>query len=130
MAEVPSTLKYTKTHEWVQVAGDVATIGITDFAQHELSDVVYVELGTAGRTVKQGDAIGTIEAVKAVSELYTPVSGEVTAVNTDLKTAADLVNKDPYGKGWMVKVKLANPAELGALIGSNEYTKLTAQAAH
>jgi glycine cleavage system H protein len=130
MSLVPKELKYTKTHEWIRVEGETATIGITDFAQSELSDIVFVELATTGKQLKPNDAIGTVEAVKAVSDVYSPVSGEVVAINEDLKNAPDTMNKDPYGKGWMVKIKLANPAETNALLKPEDYETLAAKSAH
>ena len=120
----PENLKYTKDHEWVLVAGDTGTVGITDYAQGELGDVVFVELPAVGKTVKQGDSFGTIEAVKAVSDLYAPISGTVTEVNAELSKTPELVNKDPYGKGWMVKVKLANAADVGSLLAAPAYKAL------
>jgi glycine cleavage system H protein len=123
MAKIPDDLKYAKTHEWVKVAGPEVIIGITDYAQSELSDVVYVELPQPGKLVKTGEPFGTIEAVKAVSDLYAPVSGEITAVNTELKTAPDAVNKDPYGKGWMIKMKLSDPKELDSLLSAADYNQ-------
>jgi len=120
----PENLQYTKDHEWILIAGDTGTVGITDYAQGELGDVVFVELPTAGKTVKQGESFGTIEAVKAVSDLYAPVAGSVTETNPELAKTPELVNKDPYGKGWMVKVKLANPAEAGALLSAAAYKAL------
>ena len=120
----PENLQYTKDHEWILIAGDTGTVGITDYAQGELGDVVFVELPTAGKTVKQGESFGTIEAVKAVSDLYAPVSGSVTEVNAELARTPDLVNKDPYGKGWMVKVKLSNPSEAASLLAAPAYKAL------
>jgi glycine cleavage system H protein len=122
---VPANLKYTKEHEWVLIDGDTGTVGVTDYAQGELGDVVFVELPAAGRTLAQHESFGTIEAVKAVSDLYAPVSGTVTEVNAALGSAAELVNKDPYGKGWMVKIRLANPAEVTGLLTAEAYTALT-----
>jgi glycine cleavage system H protein len=119
--DIPENLKYTKDHEWVLVDGDTGTVGITDYAQGELGDVVFVELPAVGKTVKQGDAFGTIEAVKAVSDLYAPVSGSVVEVNKDLEKGPENVNKDPYGKGWMVKIKLTNPGELASLLSAAAY---------
>jgi len=118
---VPENLKYTKDHEWVLVDGDAGTVGITDYAQGELGDVVFVELPAVGKTVKQGDPFGTIEAVKAVSDLFAPVSGSVVEVNKELEKSPEGVNKDPYGKGWMVKIKLANPGELASLLTAAAY---------
>lgn len=106
MSNIPSDLKYTKSHEWVRVEGDVATIGITHFAQSELGDVVFVELPAVGKTVAVGDIFGNIESVKSVSELYAPVPGEIVAVNTDLNSDSELVNNEPYGAGWIIKIKL------------------------
>lgn len=120
----PEHLKYTKDHEWISVEGDSATIGITDHAQGELGDVVFVELPAVGKALKQHDTFGTIEAVKAVSDLYAPASGAVTEVNAQLTATPELVNKDPYGKGWMVKVKLSNPAEIAGLLSADAYKKL------
>ena len=117
----PEEIKYTKDHEWIRVTGDTGTIGITDYAQGELGDVVFVELPSVGKSVKAHDTFGTIEAVKAVSDLYAPVSGVVTDVNKDLEGTPDLVNKDPYGKGWMVRIKLSNPAETGSLLAAQAY---------
>jgi glycine cleavage system H protein len=120
----PENLKYTKDHEWILIAGDTGTVGITDYAQGELGDVVFVELPANGKTVKQGESFGTIEAVKAVSDLYAPVSGTVTETNPDIAKTPELVNKDPYGKGWMVRVKLAKPAEAAALLSAPAYKAL------
>ena len=120
----PENLKYTKDHEWLLVDGDTGTVGITDYAQGELGDVVFVELPSVGKTVKQHESFGTIEAVKAVSDLYAPVSGSVLEVNGDLASAAELVNKDPYGKGWMVKVKLSKPDEVAGLLTAAAYKAL------
>ncbi|MEW6509439.1 MAG: glycine cleavage system protein GcvH [Bacteroidota bacterium] len=117
----PENLKYTKDHEWVLIAGESGTVGITDYAQGELGDVVFVELPPVGKAVKQGESFGTIEAVKAVSDLYAPLSGTVAEVNPDLAKTPDLVNKDPYGKGWMVKVKITNPSEAAGLLAAPAY---------
>ncbi|MEO0081322.1 MAG: glycine cleavage system protein GcvH [candidate division WOR-3 bacterium] len=130
MANIPGDLKYTKTHEWVRIDGDVVTTGITDFAQRELSDIVYVEINTVGRQVKRDEPMGTIEAVKAVADLYAPVSGEVIEANESLKDAPDLVNKDPYGAGWMAKLRLSNPDELKGLLDSTAYTELVRKSEH
>ncbi|MDD4053067.1 MAG: glycine cleavage system protein GcvH [candidate division Zixibacteria bacterium] len=121
---IPDDLLYTKEHEWVRVAGDVAEIGITDYAQGELGDVVFVELPETGKVVKQMSAFGTIEAVKAVSELFSPVSGTVSAVNGLIESDAGVINRDPYGDGWMIKVKLSAPAELNNLLKPDQYRKL------
>lgn len=121
---IKDNLKYTKDHEWLEIQGDMGTIGVTDFAQGELGDVVYVELPAVGTAIKSGDPFGTIEAVKAVSELYAPVSGTVTEVNTRLADEANLVNQDCYGAGWMIKIKIANAAEANALLNSKDYSQL------
>ena len=121
MANVPSDLKYAKSHEWVRVAGDVATVGITDHAQHELTDVVFVELPEVGRKVKAGEACAVVESVKTASDIYSPVSGEITEVNQAVVADPALVNSEPYADGWFYKLKLANPAELNALLGPEEY---------
>ncbi len=122
---IPKDLKYTNTHEWVKVENDTATMGVTDYAQKELSDIVFVDLPEVGKTVNQGDVLGTIEAVKAVSDFYSPVSGTVTESNQDLKSAPDLANKEPYGKGWMVKIKVANKSDLDKLLDATTYEKTT-----
>ena len=122
---VPQNLKYTRDHEWILVSGDTGTIGITDYAQGELGDVVFVELPPVGKTVKQRESFGTIEAVKAVSDLYAPASGSILEVNSALANAPETVNKDPYGKGWMVKIRLTSPAELGTLLDAAGYSALT-----
>ena len=119
----PADLKYTKDHEWVRSGDGEAVIGITDYAQAQLGDVVFVELPAVGRSIKQGEVFGTIESVKAVSELYAPVSGEVVAVNDALSTAPESVNKDPHG-AWIIKVKPSNAGELGALLDSTAYGAL------
>jgi glycine cleavage system H protein len=120
----PENLKYTKDHEWVLIEGETGTIGITEYAQGELGDVVFVELPAVGRAMKQHDSFGTIEAVKAVSDLFAPLSGTVTAVNGDLGGAPETVNKDPYGKGWMVKVKITSAAEAAGLLDAKAYKAL------
>jgi len=119
----PAGFKYTKDHEWVELSGDRAKVGITEYAQQQLGDVVYVELPDVGATLTQGQAFGTIESVKAVSELYAPLSGEVVEVNTALKNKPEVVNKDPHGS-WMVVVKAANLAEAGALLDPTQYAEL------
>jgi glycine cleavage system H protein len=119
----PDDRKYTKDHEWIRMAGDTAEIGITDFAQQQLGDVVYVELPEKGASVKSGDAFGSIESVKAVSELFAPVSGEVVEVNGSLGNHPEAVNKDPHST-WMIKVRPSNPAEIGALLDSAQYQAL------
>ncbi len=122
--DIPKDLKYTKEHEWVRVEGDVVTIGITDFAQDQLSDIVYLELPDVGTKVEQTKSLGTIEAVKAVSDIFAPVSGEVIEVNEDAKSLPEVVNKEPYGSGWMVKIKLSNLEEVKGLLSPDEYEKL------
>ena len=120
----PADLKYTKDHEWVRLDGGTGTVGITDYAQKQLGDVVYLELPDVGRTVKKGEVFGTIESVKAVSELYAPVSGEVTEVNSALTAKPEAVNKDPHGS-WMIAVKVAEPSETSDLFDAGKYTELT-----
>ena len=123
----PSNLKYSKDHEWVRVEGDVAVIGITDFAQGQLGDIVFVDIQTEGETLAQGDVFGAIEAVKTVSDAITPVSGEVIEVNLAIEGAPDLVNKDPYGEGWMIKIKMSNPTEVDGLMSADEYAKIAVE---
>jgi glycine cleavage system H protein len=120
----PDNLHYTKDHEWIKVEGDIATIGITDFAQRELGDIVYVEIETVGKELSAGDVFGTVEAVKTVSDLYLPVAGSITEVNPGLNSSPELVNTDPYGQGWMVKMKLANPADIDELMSAAAYGEL------
>lgn len=120
---IPSELKYTKDHEWAKVDGDVITVGITDYAQGELGDVVFVELPEVGDTVKKDDSFGTIEAVKAVADLFCPVTGEVVEINEELENDPEIVNKEPYGSGWMVKIKIAESAELDDLMDAAAYEK-------
>jgi glycine cleavage system H protein len=121
---IPANLKYTKDHEWVSVEGDIATIGITDFAQSELGDIVYVEIETVGETLDQEEVFGSVEAVKTVSDLFMPVSGEIVEFNEGLESNPEAVNKDPYGDGWMIKVKVSNPSELDALLDAAGYQAL------
>lgn len=121
---IPSNLKYTKDHEWVLLDGDVATVGITDFAQKELGDIVYVEVETLDQTLAKDEVFGTVEAVKTVSDLFLPLSGEIIEFNEDLEANPESVNTDPYGTGWMVKVKIANPAEVEQLLSSESYKQL------
>jgi glycine cleavage system H protein len=120
----PQNLRYTKDHEWISIDGDVATIGITDFAQHELGDIVYVEVETIGQELNAGDVFGTVEAVKTVSDLFLPVSGSITELNPKLNSNPELVNTDPYGEGWMVKMKLSNAADADALMDAAAYEAL------
>jgi glycine cleavage system H protein len=121
---IPQDLKYTKEHEWIKVEGDTGTIGITDFAQHELGDIVFVELPKVGAKVEFMKAFGTIEAVKAVSDMFSPLTGEVMAINSALETNAGAINSDPYGEGWIVKIKMTKPAELNQLLDATAYGKI------
>jgi len=121
MANIPPDLKYAKSHEWVRVSGDAATIGITDHAQHELTDVVFVELPAVGKKVKVGEACAVVESVKTASDIYSPVSGEVTEINKAVVDNPALVNSEPYSGGWFIKLKLSNPAEVNALLGPDQY---------
>ena len=121
---VPTNLKYTKDHEWVLIKGNEATVGITDFAQHELGDIVFIEIETVGEELGHGEVFGTVEAVKTVSDLFMPVSGTVKEKNEELDTTAELVNSDPYGKGWMIRVELSDPSEAENLLDSEAYKKL------
>lgn len=121
---VPADLKYTKDHEWVKVEGDTVTIGITDFAQGELGDIVYVEVETEGEDLAREEVFGTVEAVKTVSDLFMPVSGEVTEFNEAIESAPESVNNDPYGDGWMIKVQLSNTSELDDLLSADQYKEL------
>ncbi len=122
----PEQLSYTKDHEWVKIEGDIATIGITDFAQRELGDIVFVEIETFGKTINQHDVFGTVEAVKTVSDLFMPVSGQVIEINKGLDTAPESVNNDPYGAGWMVKVKMNNLSEVDGLMSAADYASSVA----
>lgn len=127
MANIPSELKYTKEHEWIRDNGDgTATVGITDFAQGELGDIVFVEVADAGTNVGQEESFGTIEAVKTVSELYMPIAGTIEAVNGALEADPELVNKDPYGEGWLVTIRVEDPAQLGALMDAEAYGNIIA----
>jgi glycine cleavage system H protein len=130
MATVPPELKYSKTHEWVQIEGDVVTVGITDHAQAELGDIVYLDLTETGRILKTDDQFGEIESVKAVSELFSPVSGEVIETNTAISDTTDVVNTDPFGKGWLIKVRLSDPSELSRLMDAPDYEKFAEDAGH
>ncbi len=121
---IPENLKYTKDHEWVVVDGDTATLGITDFAQGELGDIVFVEIETEGETLDKEEVFGTIEAVKTVSDLYMPVSGEVIEVNAGLEDKPELVNQEPYDGGWMIKVKMSDPSEVDSLLSAEDYKAL------
>jgi len=120
----PENLKYTKDHEWISLEGDIATIGITDFAQRELGDIVYVEVDTIGQTLTANEVFGTVEAVKTVSDLYLPVGGEILELNSELESNPDYVNNDPYQNGWMVKVKVSDKSEFDALMSADDYKNL------
>jgi glycine cleavage system H protein len=121
---IPNNLKYTKDHEWVLIDGDIAIVGITDFAQKELGDIVYVEVETLDQTLNKDEVFGTVEAVKTVSDLFLPLSGEIFEFNDELESNPEDVNTDPYGKGWMVKVKISNAAEVEELLSSDTYKQL------
>ena len=121
---IPQELKYTKDHEWIRIEGDVATIGITEFAQSELGDIVYVEIETEGETFDKEEVFGSIEAVKTVSDLFMPISGEITNFNDALEASPETVNSDPYGDGWMVKISISDTSELDDLISAEQYTEL------
>ena len=123
----PENLKYTKEHEWVSMDGDVATIGVTEFAQSELGDIVFVEIGTEGETLDQNEVFGTIEAVKTVSDLFMPISGEIVAINTDLEDAPESVNESPYENGWMIKIKASDLSEVDGLMDATVYKSLIGQ---
>jgi glycine cleavage system H protein len=120
----PSDLKYTKEHEWVRVEGDVATIGITEFAQSELGDIVFIDINTVGDSIGQDEIFGAVEAVKTVSDLFMPISGEVLEKNDDLDSSPESVNSDPYGAGWMIKVKMSNPSEMDGLLSAETYREM------
>lgn len=120
----PAELKYTKDHEWVRIEGDVAVVGITDFAQSELGDIVFVDIQTEGEVLSKGDVFGTIEAVKTVADAYMPVSGEVIEVNAELDGAPEKVNGDPYGEGWMVKIKVSDASEFDTLLSAEQYEEI------
>jgi len=121
---IPAELKYTKDHEWVKIDGDTAIVGITEFAQKELGDIVYVEVETLDQTLDKDEVFGTVEAVKTVSDLFLPLSGEITAFNETLETTPEKVNSDPYGDGWMVKIKISNESEIEELLSSEQYKEL------
>jgi glycine cleavage system H protein len=122
--DIRDDLKYTKEHEWVKVEGDTAIMGVTDYAQRQLGDVVFIELPQVGAQLEQMKAFGVIEAVKAVSDIFSPISGEVAEVNSQLESQSNLINTDPYGEGWIIKIKVKNPAELDALLSPVDYRKL------
>ncbi len=121
---IPNNLKFTKDHEWISIDGDIATVGITAFAQGELGDIVYVEIETEGETLDQEEVFGSVEAVKTVSDLFMPLSGEITEFNEGLEAAPETVNRDPYEGGWMIKIKLSNPSEVESLMSAEAYTEL------
>ncbi len=121
---IPSELKYTKDHEWIKIDGDIATVGITDFAQSELGDIVYVEVETVGEELEQEEVFGTVEAVKTVSDLFLPLTGEIIEFNEALESDPELVNNDPYGDGWMVKIKIADASQIDALLSGDTYKEL------
>ncbi len=121
---IPAELRYTKDHEWASIDGDIATVGITDFAQKELGDIVYVEVETLDQTLEKDEIFGTVEAVKTVSDLFLPLAGEIIAFNEDLEKDPELVNSDPYGKGWMIKIKISDVADFNTLLTSEAYKNL------
>lgn len=118
---IPAELKYTKDHEWVRVEGDVAVVGVTDYAQGELGDIVYIEIETEGDNLNQEEVFGTVEAVKTVSDLFMPISGEIVEVNSSLSDAPETVNTDPYGNGWMIKIKISDKSQLDELLSADDY---------
>jgi glycine cleavage system H protein len=122
--KVPDDLKYTSEHEWIRVEGDEAVVGVTDFAQEELGDVVFLEIETGGETLSRGDTFGTIEAVKTVSDLYMPLDGEVVEVNVALEDAPELVNSRPYSEGWMIRIRISDPAQIDELLSADDYRAL------
>jgi len=121
---IPAELKYTKDHEWVRIEGDEVVVGITDFAQSELGDIVFVEIETEGETIDKEEVFGTVEAVKTVSDLFMPLSGEILTFNPDLEDAPETVNSDPYGAGWMIRIKLSDTSELDGLLSADDYKDL------
>jgi glycine cleavage system H protein len=121
---IPKNLKYTKDHEWVSIDGDIATVGITDFAQHELGDIVYVEVETLDQTLEKDEVFGTVEAVKTVSDLFLPLSGEIIEFNSDLEANPEKVNSDPYGNGWMIKIKVSDLTQWDDLLSNEAYSNL------
>jgi glycine cleavage system H protein len=121
---IPSNLKYTKDHEWIHIDGDIATVGITDFAQSELGDIVYVEVETLDEHLDKDEVFGTVEAVKTVSDLFIPLSGEIIEINEDLESAPEKVNSDAYGEGWMIRIKIVNPEEINQLLDAESYREV------
>jgi len=124
---IPEDLKYSKDHEWIKIEGDIATVGITEFAQKELGDIVYVEVETQGEVIKQGEIFGTVEAVKTVSDLFMPLSGEVSEFHEELEDSPETVNQDPYGEGWMIKINISELSEVDELLSADEYKALIGQ---
>lgn len=122
--QFPDSLKYTKDHEWIKIEGNTATVGITEFAQRELGDIVFVDINTKGKALNANDIFGTVEAVKTVSDLYLPIAGTITEINPDLESNPEYVNQDPYGKGWMIKMTISNASETGDLLDSAAYSSL------
>lgn len=125
--QFPEEFRYTKDHEWISLEGDVATVGITDFAQRELGDIVYVEIETKGENIEQGEVFGTVEAVKTVSDLFMPVNGVIEEVNESLQSEPELVNTDPYSRGWMIRIRLENKADYDSLLSAQEYAEMVGQ---
>lgn len=123
----PATLKYTKDHEWIKVEGNIATVGITEFAQRELGDIVFVDIDSVGKSLDANEIFGTVEAVKTVSDLYLPVAGTINEVNADLEGNPESVNQDPYGKGWMIKMEVSNPSEINGLMDADAYKALVGE---
>jgi glycine cleavage system H protein len=121
---IPANLKYTKDHEWIKIEGNEAVVGITDFAQGQLGDIVFIEIETEGETLDREEVFGTIEAVKTVSDMFMPVSGKIVAINEKLADSPEVVNKDPYGDGWMVRIELSNPSEVNDLLTAEQYTEI------
>ncbi|TSA27199.1 MAG: glycine cleavage system protein GcvH [Bacteroidetes bacterium] len=121
---IPDDLKYTKDHEWLKIDGETAFVGITDFAQHELGDIVFLEVETVGEILNQGEAFGTIEAVKTVSDMFMPVGGEVLEFNEDLSSKPEIINQDPYDQGWVIRIRVSNPSELNELLSPAQYKEL------
>jgi len=129
MSNIPENLRYSKDHEWVAVVGDIATIGITDYAQHSLGDVVYIDMPRVGDKLNSHEALGSVESVKAVSEVFTPIGGEIAEVNDGLNDTPEAVNNDPYNAGWMIKIKMDNPLEADGMLSAEEYEEYLAAAA-
>jgi len=121
---VPENLLYTKDHEWLKIEGDAAFVGITDYAQHELGDIVFIEVETTGEILKKGETFGTIEAVKTVADMYMPVSGEVLEFNEELSSKPEIINKDPYGIGWVIRIRMTDPAEANGLLNPSQYQEI------